>query len=160
MKKQNTLFAYLLIGIGLYFLLKQLQFPILTNFYSWQSLLIIIGLAFLIHSFSSKHYQNLFTGTLLLGLGIHFHGLAHYGFWIDHWASYTLIIGIAFLVRAWKTKQGFLMGFLFTILSIIFIFSSRLSIYFYWLDDVVGILEMAWPILLIVVGIFFLFKRK
>lgn len=68
--------AFLLIGIGLFFLLRELRLPILTDFYSWPTLLILIGTAFLIYAFSSRDFKNLFPGVILLGLGIHFHGLA------------------------------------------------------------------------------------
>ncbi|MFD2194342.1 LiaI-LiaF-like domain-containing protein [Oceanobacillus bengalensis] len=160
MKKQNTLFAYLLIGIGVFFLLRQLKIPIITNFYSWQSLLIIIGLVLLIYSYTTKSHQNLFIGTILLGFGIHLHGLKHYHFWIEHWAVYPLIIGIAFVVRALKTKKGYVTGFLLIVFSLLILFSANLSPYFYWINDVIHSLETYWPVILIVIGIYILWKRK
>ncbi|NAP01314.1 hypothetical protein FRY77_35830, partial [Halomonas sp. MG34] len=123
MKKQNALPAYILIGIGIFFLLRQLKLPIITDFYSWQTIIIIIGLALLIHSYTSKSYHNLFSGSVLLGIGIHLHGIQHYDFWIDHWAVYPLIIGIAFLVRRTKVKQGLFPGVILTAVSILLIFS-------------------------------------
>ena len=99
MKKQNALFAYILIGIGVFFLLRELKLPIFTDFYSWQTLLIVIGLAILIHSYRSHSYENILAGGIILGIGIHLHGRANYAFWIDHWAVYLLIIGAAFLLR-------------------------------------------------------------
>lgn len=160
MKKQNAFAAYLLIGVGAFFLLKQLKVPILTDFYSWQTLLIIVGLALLIHSYTSKHYQNLFTGTIILGLGIHFHGVSHYAFWIDHWAVYPLIIGIAFIVRFIHTKHGLFPGLLLITIAIIMIFSIQLPIWFNWIYIVIDFIEKFWPILLIVLGIYLLTKKK
>lgn len=160
MKRQNTFAAYLLIGIGLYFLLRKLEIPIITDFYSWPTLLIIIGIALLIHSYTSKDYQHLLSGTIILGIGIHFHGVNHYDFWIDHWAVYLLIVGIAFIVRAIRTKRGFLTGAILIGLAILFIFSFKLPRMFNWIYDVTGILETFWPLLLIVIGIFWLKKKK
>lgn len=160
MKRQNTFAAYLLIGIGLYFLLRKLEIPIITDFYSWPTLLIIIGIALLIHSYTSKDYQHLLSGTIILGIGIHFHGVNHYDFWIDHWAVYLLIVGIAFIVRAIRTKRGFLTGAILIGLAIMFIFSFKLPRMFNWIYDVTGILETFWPLLLIVIGIFWLKKKK
>ena len=157
-KKQHSLLAYLLIGIGIYFLLRELKIPILTNFYSWQTLLIIIGLALLIHGYSSKYYQNLLAGTIVLGIGIHLHGVQHYSFWIDHWAVYILIVGIAFLVRFIKTKKGLFTGLILITLAVFLIFSVNLPIYFDWLYTVIDLLERFWPVLLIIIG-FFLLKR-
>src|SRR5690625_3347391 len=82
--KQNSLIAYIIIGIGIFFLLRELRLPILTDFYSWQTLLIVIGAAFLISSYRGRNYEQIFTGVLLLGIGIHLHGVGHYSFWINH----------------------------------------------------------------------------
>ncbi|WP_188453492.1 LiaI-LiaF-like domain-containing protein [Virgibacillus oceani] len=160
MKKQNSFAGYLLIGIGAYFLLRELKLPIITDFYSWPTLLIVIGLALLIHSYSSKDYQNLFSGTIVLGLGIHFHGNEHYSFWIDHWAIYPLIVGIAFIVRYLKTKTGLLAGTILIGVSLLLIFSIRLPAWFDWIYIVINFIESFWPILLIGIGVYLLRKKK
>ncbi|MFD2628701.1 LiaI-LiaF-like domain-containing protein [Oceanobacillus kapialis] len=160
MKKQHALPAYILIGIGIFFLLRQLKLPIITDFYSWQTIIIIIGLALLIHSYTSKSYQNLFSGTLLLGLGIHLHGVQHYHFWIDHWAVYLLIIGIAFLVRRTKVKQGLLPGVFFTAIAILLIFSVSLPPWLDWIYSIINLLEQFWPVALILIGIYMLMRKK
>ncbi|RDW21649.1 hypothetical protein CWR45_01895 [Oceanobacillus chungangensis] len=160
MKKQNALLAYILIGIGIFFLLRQLKIPILTDFYSWQTFLIVIGLALLIHGYSAKHYQNLFSGTIVLGVGIHLHGLAHYSFWIDHWAVYVLIVGIAFIIQYSKTKNGLFPGVLLILLSLLLIFSNRLAINLTWLNDIIHFIERFWPIILIIIGFYLLQKKK
>lgn len=158
--KRNSLVAYLLIGIGLFFLLRELKIPILTDFYSWPTFLILIGAAFLIHSFSSKEFKHLFPGVLLLGLGIHFHGINHYSFWIDHWGMITLIVAIAFLARALKTKKGYLPGFILLIISIIALFVDNQPGWFGWFHQVAGWMERFWPIILILFGVYILMKRK
>ncbi|WP_404453304.1 DUF5668 domain-containing protein [Virgibacillus necropolis] len=160
MKKQHALAGYLLIGIGLYFLLTKLQLPIITDFYSWPTLFIIIGLAFLIHSYKTKEHQNLFSGTIILGLGIHFHGVNHYSFWIDHWGVYLLIVGIAFIVRFLKTKKGIIPGVILIGLSLIVIFTVNLPPYLSWIYQILDLIEQFWPIALIGIGIYFLKLRK
>ncbi|ASK63049.1 hypothetical protein CFK37_13295 [Virgibacillus phasianinus] len=160
MKKQHAFAGYLLIGIGLYFLLSKLKLPIITDFYSWPTLLIIIGLAFLIHSYKTKDYQHLLGGTIILGLGIHFHGINHYSFWIDHWGVYPLIIGIAFIVRFLKTKEGFLPGLILIVLSLIVIFSVNLPPYLNWIYQILEFVEQFWPIVLIILGVYYLKKKK
>ena len=160
MKKGNTFIAYLLIIIGLFFLLRQLKIPILTNFYTWQTMLIIIGSILLFYSFFKGHGKYLFSGTILLGLGIHFYGIEHYHFWSHHWGMYTLIIGLAFIVRALKTRKGYIIGILLLIFSIAMIFSDTLNSYFYWLHDIVDIIVSYWAILLILFGFYMLRKKK
>jgi Domain of unknown function (DUF5668) len=159
-KKQNALPAYILIGIGIFFLLRQLKLPIITDFYSWQTIIIIIGLALLIHSYTSKSYHNLFSGSILLGIGIHLHGIQHYDFWIDHWAVYPLIIGIAFLVRRTKVKQGLFPGVILTAVSILLIFSVSLPPWLDWVYQVIDTLEQFWPVVLILIGLYLLMKKK
>lgn len=159
MKRQNGLFAYILIGIGIFFLFRELKLPIFTNFYSWQTLLIIIGLAFLVHSYRAKNYEQIFIGVLLLGVGIHLHGKVNYSFWIDHWAVYLVIVGLAFLIRYLKTKSGLLMGITFLGVGILLIYSTQFSAYFYWINDLFSLLERFWPVLLIILGIVLLRKK-
>ncbi|GAB3797137.1 LiaI-LiaF-like domain-containing protein [Virgibacillus kimchii] len=160
MKKQQSIGAYILIGIGVFFLLRQLKVPILTNFYSWQTIVIIIGLAFLIHSYKTKSYQNIFSGIVLLGIGIHFHGLEHYTFWIDHWAVYILIIGMAFLIRSTKTKDSFLIGILLSGLAVLLLFPFNLPDWLSWIYIVFELVERYWAIILIIIGIYLLRRGK
>jgi hypothetical protein len=160
MKKNNSLLAYILIIIGVFFLLKQLKIPLITNFYSWQTVLIVTGIIFLFYSYVQKKDQHLFSGTVILGLGIHFYGLEHYHFWSHHWGMYTIIIGIAFIVRATRTKKGYILGILFIGFSIFMIFSSTMPAYFHWMNDVTQIITDYWPIILIVIGVYLLKKKK
>src|SRR5690625_7709625 len=95
-------------------------------------MLIIIGVVFLIHSYSTHEYEHIFTGVLLLGLGIHFHGVENYDFWIDHWSMYTLIAGIAFIIRYLQTHRGLIPGLILIGISIILIFSVTFPYAFIW----------------------------
>ncbi|UOQ86182.1 LiaI-LiaF-like domain-containing protein [Gracilibacillus salinarum] len=158
--KKNGLVAYLLIGIGIYFLLRELRIPVFTDFYSWPTLLILVGVAFLIYAFSIKDYTNIFPGVILLGLGIHFHSLNHYPFWIDHWAMFTIIVAIAFLARALKTKNGFFPGLILLAISLFAIFADQQPSWFNWINQVMLWLERFWPIILIALGAYLLLKKK
>ena len=158
--KKHGLFPYLLIGIGLFFLLREWKIPILTDFYSWPTLLIVVGLAFLIHAFTAKEYRNLFPGVILFGLGIHFHGLKHYSFWLDHWAVFTLIFGIAFLLQYWKSKRGLVPAMILLIISFIAIFIENKPEWFGWINQAMNWIFQSWPIVLIIGGIYLLVKKK
>lgn len=161
MKKQNILIAYILIGIGIYFLIRQLNLALFENFYTWSTFLIIVGVSFLIYSFSTKELNNIFIGILLLGLGIHFHGVENYYFWFDHWSIYSLIVGIAFLGRFFYTKKGLIHALIFIGIACLMIFSITLPTWFQWIYGVIQFLEAFWPVALIAVGIYILiFKNK
>ncbi|MBM7572004.1 LiaI-LiaF-like domain-containing protein [Aquibacillus albus] len=160
MRKQNAFIGYLLIGIGAFYLFRQLQLPIFTNFYSWPTLLIIIGISFLLHSYGAKEYGNLFPGAILLGLGLHFHSVNHYSFWINHWGMYPLIIGIAFLLSYSKTRSGLIPGLILLFISLFAIFVTDKPEWFGWINEIVLLATNFWPIILIIGGGYFLLKKK
>ncbi|MFC0522425.1 LiaI-LiaF-like domain-containing protein [Pontibacillus salicampi] len=160
MTKQNTFSGIFLIGIGLYFLLKELNIPIITNFYSWPTILIIIGIAMMLHSYLSRDHDKLFPGTVVLGLGIHFHGVQHFRFWIDHWGVFLFIIGIAFLIRYQKTRSGLFSGIILVGLSLFTIFVSNKPSWFHWINALVNMIETFWPLLLVLTGLYLLFFKK
>lgn len=149
----------MLIAVGLYFLLKQFNIPFLSTFTSWPTLLMLIGVVFLLNSYSSKDYGNLFSGVLILGLGIHFHGLQNYPNWIDHWAVYSFIIGIAYLVRFIKTRNGLIPGIILVGFSSIMVFSITIPSWFNFVYLLSDFLEKYWPIAIIILGIYILRKK-
>ncbi|MCT2537926.1 DUF5668 domain-containing protein [Aquibacillus koreensis] len=159
MKRQYTFIGFVLIAIGAYFFIQQLRLPIFTNFYSWTTLLIILGLVFLIYSYITKDYKNLFPGAIMIGLGLHFHGLAYYSFWIDHWGMYPLILSFAFFITYHKTKSGLFPAILFLVIGLGVILLPEQLAWFSWMDPFRRIIEQFWPVLLIVIGGFILFKK-
>ncbi|MGM8214261.1 LiaI-LiaF-like domain-containing protein [Bacillaceae bacterium W0354] len=159
MKKQKSFLAILLIGIGVFFLLQQYSIPYLSQFGTWPTILIILGIAFLFNGYGNKNHDSLFPGVILLGLGIHFHALEHADKWIDHWGMYTLIVGFAFLIKAHKANQGIVPGIILIIISFIALTSIAMPSWFSWFDYVFNTLEQFWPFILIVVGCILLFKK-
>jgi len=160
LKKQQTFTGILLIGIGAYFMLKELEIPIVTNFYSWTTILMIIGVALLLHSYIANEYETIFIGAFLLGLGIHFHGMQSYSFWLHHWGMYPLIIGIAFLLRFQKTKRGLFPGLILVIIALFAMFVSNKPEWFYWVTVLVNFIETFWPLILVAIGLYILLFKK
>ncbi|RXI98444.1 hypothetical protein DS745_19150 [Anaerobacillus alkaliphilus] len=158
MKRQGIFPGVLLIGVGLIFLLQNYNIPFIQSVFSWPSILVIIGLAFLFQAYIGKDYHSIFTGILLVGLGIHFHGLHLFSFWPDHWAMFTLIIGVAFLFRYSKTKKdGLVPGVILLLISLVaFMYSEFVDLF----GSLYSYIENFWPIALIVGGIYLLFFRK
>ncbi|PKR79137.1 hypothetical protein CEY16_05130 [Halalkalibacillus sediminis] len=159
MKQQKTFVAILLIGLGLYFLLQQFSIPFLSQFDTWPSILIILGIAFLVNGYANKQHDSVFPGVILLGLGLHFHMLSHADRWIDHWGMYTLIVGLAFLVKAHKTNSGIFPGIILLIISFFAISSVAMPSWFKWFDVIFNTLEQFWPAILIIIGTVLLFKK-
>lgn len=158
MKKHPALLAYILIGVGLYFVVRQYDIPFLSHFDTWPTFIIIAGIGIIIHSVFSSDSQYLLSGIIVLGIGIHFHGQLHYPGWIDHWAVYILILGAAITIRYVKTKKGLVTGLLLMGLSVMFIYSISVPHWLEWLYFVEH-LETVWPFLLIIIGVYLLTKK-
>lgn len=158
MKRQGVFPGVLLIGVGVIFLLKNYNIPFKNDIFSWPSILLIIGLAFLFQAYIGKDYHSIFTGFLLVGLGVHFHGLQLFSFWPDHWAMFTIIIGLAFLLRYSKTKRdGLVPGIFLLLISLVaFIYGGFIDLF----GSLYTYVENFWPIALIGVGIYLLFFKK
>lgn len=158
MKRQGIFPGVLLISVGVIFLLQNYNVPFIDQIFSWPSILLIIGLAFLFQAYIGKDYQSIFTGVLLTGLGIHFHGLNIFSFWPNHWAMFTVIIGIAFLFRYSKTKKdGLVPGIILILISIVaFIYTGFIDVF----GSFYSYIASFWPVALIGVGIYLLFFKK
>ncbi|MGP4061538.1 LiaI-LiaF-like domain-containing protein [Halobacillus sp. H74] len=159
MNKQNSLLGFLLIGLGAYFFLRHLNIPELSPFYSWPSLILVIGGSFLLHSYIAKDYTNLFTGALLFGFGLHFLAVQHFLFWIDHWASYLLIIGIAFLLHYQKTKHNLIPALILLGLGLFALFTPTTPMWLLWVQQIFDLIESFWPLVIIGFGIYLLKKK-
>lgn len=158
MKRQGIFPGIILIGIGLYFLLEKFNLPYMNQLLSWPTILIIIGLAFLMQSNLGEDSSSIFPGTLLLLLGIHFHAQDIIIGWPSHWAMYTLIVGLSFLFYYLKTKKdGLIIAIILIVISLIGFFSKNV---FDWVFSIFGFLGGFWPIILIAIGIFLIVKRK
>ncbi|GAA4062211.1 MAG TPA: hypothetical protein GXZ58_00865 [Bacilli bacterium] len=160
MRKKNYLLAFILIGVGLYFLLEQFSIPFLDGLMTWPTLLIILGVSLFIHSYLSRDYDKLFPSVILLGLGIHFHAVALYPNWVEHWSVYAIIIGMAFLVRYQKMKVGLYPGLIMLFVGLFMLFSITNNQFSQTMDSLIKIIEDYWPVGLIAFGVYLLFKKK
>jgi hypothetical protein len=158
LKRQGVFPGVLLIGVGVIFLLQNYNIPFINYIFSWPSILVMIGLAFMFQAYIGKDYHSIFTGVLLVGLGIHFHGLQLFSFWPDHWAVFTAIIGVAFLLRYSKTKKdGLFPGIILLLISLVaFMYTEFINLF----GSLFAYIENFWPVALIGAGVYFLFFKK
>lgn len=158
MKNQRVFIGTLLIGIGLFFFIDQFDLPFMNRLLHWPMILVVTGLAFLIHGTTGKEVQSFFPGTLLLGLGIHFTAVHLFPVWPHSWGMYTLIIGIALFVQFIKAKKGSLFtAIILIILSIAELFYSSFQ---EWLSTMLVSVTGLWPLALIIIGLYFLFSTR
>ncbi len=160
MKQQRIFPGIILIGFGLYFYLQQVNILLFQNFFTWPTLLIIVGIAFLGQGYGERDYEAILPGTILVGFGLHFHIVKRLEIWPDHIGTFILIISLGFLLRYQKTRTGLFQGLLFLILSIILLFYDKVA---GWLGVIEGSMGTAWefwPVIIIGIGVFLLFSKK
>ncbi|SDZ05050.1 hypothetical protein SAMN05421736_105228 [Evansella caseinilytica] len=159
MKRNHLLPGFFLIVIGLYFLLKQfnISFPYSHLIFTWQSILLILGLVFAFQGFSNRDEHKMFSGIIMLGLGVYFHSIHHFHFLNAHWGYFTLIISIAFFMKYFVNKRdGIVPGMILLIISLIALNAGNVTQWF----NIFTKFNNFWPVLLIFVGIYLVFFRK
>ncbi len=162
MKNQRIFPGIILIGFGAYFFCSSLGITPFKQFYSWPTLLIILGIAFLGQGYSAREYEAILPGVILAGFGLHFHVA---GKTLDFWPNNTVgmltfILSIGFFLRFQKTNNGLFQAFLFLVLALLLLFYDKIAGYFGLLQNGVNFVWKFWPAIIILVGIYFLFKKK
>ncbi|GLI82744.1 hypothetical protein ANABIO32_04310 [Rossellomorea marisflavi] len=161
MKQQRIFPGVILLGFGAYFYLQQAHIILFSEFFTWPTLLMIVGIAFLAQGYVGKDHEAILPGTILVGFGLHFHLVNRMPVWPDHMGVFVLILALGFLLRYQKTGTGMFQGGLFLILSILMLFSDRTAGWFGFLGGQVGSIVNLWPFVLMLIGAFLLFfKRK
>ncbi|MDP4163566.1 MAG: DUF5668 domain-containing protein, partial [Bacillota bacterium] len=146
MKNQQIFPGIILIGFGAYFFLQQSGFSLFQQFYTWPTLLIIVGIAFLGQGYLSKDYEAILPGTILTGFGLHFHVVHRLSFWPDHIGAFIFIIALGFLLRYQKTGKGLFHSILFILLDVLLLFYDKISNYLGLLQNGVSIVWKFWPV--------------
>lgn len=160
MKKTTVFPAYFLLGIGAYFLLQKMNIQLIPEQNSWQTLLALFGFLFLLQAFTEKDHAFIMPGFILFGLGIHFHLVGRYDFWPDHPAAITLIIGISLLIHAIKTKNGYFQGIIILLVGLFLHFFNQIFKSAGQIQKGMETVQNFWPAVLLLAGIFLLWKRK
>ncbi|MCY9139245.1 LiaF transmembrane domain-containing protein [Peribacillus frigoritolerans] len=160
MKTHRIFPGIVLIGFGLYFFLEHSQIEIFPGFFSWPTLLCIVGAAFLIQAYSGNEYESILPGVILLGFGAHFHIAENLEMWPDDIGIFILIISLGFILRARKTNSGMFHGMVIFIVSITFLFYDKITTSFGIVETTTANIERFWPFALMAIGIYFLVRKK
>ena len=161
MKNQRIFPGIILIGFGVYFLLQQAGISFFQQFSTWPTLIMIVGAAFLGQGYGANDSEAILPGVICFGFGLHFQLIGRLDFWPqNNIGMLILIISIGFFLRFQKTSTGLFQAFLFLIISGLLLFYDKIAGYFGLLQSGMSFIWKFWPALLIVVGIYFLLKRK
>lgn len=160
MKKTSMIPGIILIGYGIYFYLDQADIVLFQQFYTWPTLMAIIGLAFLAQGYLGRDYDSILPGAILFGLGLHFHVVGRLAVWPDHLGAFILIIALGFLLRYQKSGNGLAYGILFLIVAALLLFYDSIAGWLGVLEGRFTAILNFWPAALILIGVYFLLKRK
>lgn len=160
--KQMRIFpGVILVGFGVYFFLQQSQIQVFPGFNTWPTLLMIVGLAFLLQGYMGKDYEAILPGVILTGFGFHFHVVDRLEIWPNSIGVFILIIALGFLLRYQKTGSGLFQGILFLLLSVLHLFYNKIIGWLGVLEGSFAQIWKFWPVVLIGFGLYLLFvKRK
>ncbi|WP_026693756.1 LiaI-LiaF-like domain-containing protein [Peribacillus kribbensis] len=160
MKSQRLFPGVILIGFGLYFFLEKSGIEVFQGFFTWPTLLMIVGIAFLVQGYGARDYEAILPGVILTGFGIHFHVVNKLKIWPDHIGIFILIIGLGFVLRAKETRSGMFHGFLLILVSVMLLFYDKIMSWLGLLENGVFTAWKFWPFILIAIGLFFIFQKK
>ncbi|MFE8703418.1 LiaI-LiaF-like domain-containing protein [Cytobacillus sp. FJAT-54145] len=160
MKNQRIFPGIILIGFGAYFFLQQSQISLFKEFYTWPTLLIIVGIAFLFQGYLARDYEAILPGVILSGFGLHFHVVDRLQIWPNHIGTFILIIALGFLLRYQKVGAGLFQGMLFLVLAILLLFYDKITQWLGLLENGVSLAWKFWPAALVIIGIYLLIRKK
>ncbi|TVP85821.1 MAG: hypothetical protein EA344_04375 [Alkalicoccus sp.] len=145
-----------LLAAGVYIIISLTGFdvPFAHIIFQWPTILLGIGLVMMWQAFTRRDDSSMFSGVLLTGLGLLFHGGHTFQLWSYDWPYFTLIIGLAFLLKHSIQKRGGLAaGFILLIITAAGVFSSVLTPIF---EDRASGLQWILPVVLVLAGLYFL----
>lgn len=159
--KTNRFFPGMLLAlIGGYFLLEQFNITLFPSFFSWQTLIILIGCVFLISGYMGNDYYVILPAIILIGYGFHFHPLNKLPFWQGNEGMLIFLIGIGILIQYLKTKAGLSQALLLLFISLLFFNDNLVIKSLRFLEDDFALFFKIWPIILILIGAYLLFIKK
>ncbi|MFC4320978.1 LiaI-LiaF-like domain-containing protein [Litchfieldia salsa] len=160
MKKHSIFPGIILIGVGTYLLLQQLNISLFSGFFSWTTLIIIIGIALLVQAYSANDHSQILPGVILTGFGFHFHPINTFSFWPDHFGMLVFIVALGLILKSLKTKSDHSQGFLLLAFALLLLnydaFLNKLGA----LGSGLSFIIRYWPVIIIAVGIYLLFIKK
>ncbi|ALC89769.1 hypothetical protein AM500_08285 [Bacillus sp. FJAT-18017] len=160
MRTQQIFPGVILIGFGAYFFLEQSGFTALKQFYTWPTLLLIVGVAFLCQGYLAKDHTSILPGIILAGFGLHFHVVGKLPFWPPHIGTFLAIIAVGFLLQYQKTGKGLLNGLLFLIVAILLLFTDKVGVWLSLVESSISLIWKFWPLLLVLAGVWMVFFRR
>lgn len=160
MAKKGMFSGVIFLGFGLYFLLQQYNIQILQGLYTWPTLIIIIGCGFLAQGYLGKDHEAILPGSVITGMGIHFHVVNKLDMWQDHAGVFLLLAAVGILLTYVKTGAGLMMGILFLAAASLLLFFDRLENWAVENGHDISLISNFWPLFFIAAGAYFIIAQR
>jgi len=160
MRKNRIFLGIVLIGFGLFYCISKWNIASLQSFNNWTTPLFITSIALLVQSFKTKEHYYIFPGIVIFGFGFHFFAMNHFSFWPHHWSVLILFISIGMIFQSRKTRADLLPGIVLFIMGLFFLFNEQLSKMLGSLQTQFSSFQQYWPIIVALIGCYFLFSKK
>lgn len=160
MAKKGLFSGAVFLGFGFYFLLKQYDVAFFKPFLNWPTLLVIVGLGFLLQGYIKGEHAAILPGTVIAGIGLHFHIIEQLDSWQDPAGVFLLLISIGLLLTYVKSGEGIAAGLIFLSASAIVLFFDRIVDWASAEGLDVSLLDRFWPFLYLAAGAYFIILQR
>ncbi|MEH6940997.1 LiaF transmembrane domain-containing protein [Bacillus sp. JJ722] len=160
MNSRNLFAATTLILFGIYFFLNQSKIEVFPTFYTWPTLLCIVGIAFLVQAYKANNNEAILPGIILFGFGLHFHLIQYFSIWSNEIGVFLLIISLGFLLQSRRAKTSSMPGIILMVIAILLLFNEKATDLLGTLGTGMGSILSFWPLLLVGIGIALLIMKK
>ena len=107
MKNQRIFPGIILLGFGIYFFWQEANISFFSEYMTWPTLIMIVGIAFLYQGYGGKDYDAILPGVILTGFGFHFHVVNRFSIWPDASGALILFIALGSILRYQKETGMF-----------------------------------------------------
>lgn len=160
MKDQRYFVGITLIGFGIYYYLQFTDSKLFEFLHTWPMLFVIVGLGFLMQSKKGKQHDLILPGIVVTGFGLHFLLANQISVWPNELGVLILAIALGLLIQSVKKGNSKSLGIIVLALAIFFIFYEKFDFVQTTFEKASSLLTHFWPILLIIVGVWALFRKK
>ena len=160
MKDQRYFVGITLIGFGIYYYLQFAEAKTLEFLHTWPMLFVIVGIGFLTQAYKGKSHDLILPGMVITGFGLHFLLANQFSIWPNELGVLILAIALGLLLQAMKKGNSKLLGIIVLLLAIFFIFYEKFTFVETTFEKMSSLLTNFWPILLVLVGIWALYRKK
>ncbi|MDF2558007.1 MAG: hypothetical protein K0R71_1835 [Bacillales bacterium] len=160
MKDQRYFVGITLIGFGIYYYLQFSDIKTFEYLHTWPMLFVIVGLGFLTQGYKGRVNDFILPGVVVTGFGLHFLLANQISIWPNELGVLILSIALGLLLQAMKKGSSKVLGMIVLFLAIFFIFYEKFTIFETTFMKMSSLLTHFWPILLVLVGIWALYRKK